>query len=530
MHRFNRALFAIGVVAGVGCRGDLATSPTHAVHPSFSSALPPCHPNPELMTNWKFNIHWSCGQALDLVASGTSQDSLIDIVENAWNSALHAQELNLPYFSNTVFSRHVIKVGQQSGTSNFAGSVFPQNCSQVPDSINLANGTNGAFLPVLFVESSHVMGYCDDWESPGKVGNVAGVTDHCVRVANAQSIYTNTTPCQHEIEGIYAAYGLRLTMPDSHKHIITGIWGLPTSTVTLRVRDTLPLAVTSLQFQRVNPSLCGYSSCPEEEPSRAVLIWTATGTAISLHGSANAQRTLEAVAPGTATVTVTFAAADTNEVTALFGTSFSPNSFDVIVLDASPPPPSNITASAVSSTSATINWTNGDPSATTVVEYQYAGQGGWSQVTATAGATSITLAGLQPSTAYSVQLYHTRNGLNSSLATASNLFQTTAQPLDIWVVSDHLSGALGNVRQNQACLWQAQGTPSGIQWTWQLHQSGWPPSKWVYLTDQALLSQSVGTASYQLRVIGTLNGATETVSFTVTPTSSGPVCTGTLIP
>ena len=428
---FNRARKTIPVICvllAIACDGDVATAPQRVERPSFLTASTTCGKyGSALPTN--FVKHWTCGQALDLVARTSGDSGTVEGVENAWNSALHAEALNLPYFSDNAVGRHRIAVGHQSGLSNFAGSVFPQDPSLDPDSINMASGSNGAFLPVLYVETSHVMGYNDWWEPLGH--NVVGVTDHCVRTANAQGVYTNTTPCQHELEGIYAAYGVRAAPPDEHKHIITGISGLPTSTVTMSVGDTLSAKISTLEFDRVNPAFClpdefGDYDCTRP-PSIANFNWSVAGTGVSLSGSGNSQRLMTAVAPGTATVTVTFAATDTNEVTALFGTSFSPNSFDVSVI-APPPPPSSISASSVTYNSAVINWVNGDPAASTVVEYQYAGQPSWSSVTASAGATSKSLTGLLSSTTYSVRLHHVRNGLSSSLVTASNLFQTAVAP------------------------------------------------------------------------------------------------------
>jgi len=329
----NGVTLLVFVLGAASCNSDV-TTPEPDPTP-MRSVYAGCGDIPD---QW-FKAYWCDNLALDLVAVSAADTSNVNKVAKEWNAALHPGSTipGVPYFSSTAPGRHRIAVGHQSGTTNFAGQVLPPNPNVTPDSINMAAGTNGAFLPVLFVESSHVVGFNDPgttWEKTA----TAGITDHCVRYATTQSPvnYTNTKVCQHEVEGVYAGYGLRDAWPSEGKHIVTSIDGLPSPGVTLHVGETFTVEVTGLRFKRANPAFCGSEDCTRPA-SGAAFNWTRSGSAISLSGTQNAVRTITANTVGAATVTVTFASSDTNEVTALFGTTSSRNSFTVTVL--SPPPP-----------------------------------------------------------------------------------------------------------------------------------------------------------------------------------------------
>jgi hypothetical protein len=310
--------------------------PTDAHNPNFSeSPSCPTHRSPTELT--QFVYYWPCGATIDLVAVGNIPASDVQRVEDEWNDSVHAQALNLPYFSNTAAGRHRVAVGGMSSDNN-AGQVWPVPLSPPaqPDSIDMHAGTAGAFLPVLFTESTHILGFLNGWE---KVGT-AGVTTNCVGYTRAgATTYLNTSLCQYQIEYLYYAYGLRQTPPSETKHIVTGISGL--SNVTLSVGETFTARVASVDFGRADPAWCGSSTC-HKDPSIALFSWLGGDSAVALGTSGNATRTVTGLKAGSATILVRFAKtvpADTNDVTALFGTSFSPNSFTVTVT-ATPPPPS----------------------------------------------------------------------------------------------------------------------------------------------------------------------------------------------
>jgi hypothetical protein len=71
------------------------------------------------------------------------------------------------------------------------------------------------------------------------------------------------------------------------------------------------------------------------------------------------------------------------------------------------PPPTNLSASSVGSTTATINWTNGNTGSTTTIEQRVTGTSTWFPAgTAVAGATSLPISGLSPCTWYDGKAYH----------------------------------------------------------------------------------------------------------------------------
>jgi hypothetical protein len=338
-HRIGLIVWS-ALLAGLGaCGSDLATGVhSTAERPSFILGNS-CQGTRTTGLN-NFYPHWNCGAAIDLVALGITSPEDVATVQNEWNNALHAQALNLPYFTDAG-TRRQIPVRQTSGTTNFAGNVFPTDVSLTPDSIDMHNGVNGEFLPVLLTESTHIIGFGDYWEK----AVVTGVTDHCAgRTTGSSTPYVNTSVCQHEVEYVYYAYNMRSTEPNEHKHIVTGVDGLPND-LQLYVGDTLTAKVTNLLLNRVNPSLCDDRLC-RLDPARAVFTWSGSNSAVSFTTSSNASRTLKALAPGAATIAVNFAPSDTNEHTALFGTTFSRNSFTVTVVARPDLAPGTITAPA----------------------------------------------------------------------------------------------------------------------------------------------------------------------------------------
>jgi hypothetical protein len=94
-------------------------------------------------------------------------------------------------------------------------------------------------------------------------------------------------------------------------------------------------------------------------------------------------------------------------------------------------PPTNLAASNITATAATVSWTNGDASAgtTTFVQYRLTGTSPW--ITANggvglpAGTSSYRLTGLHCSTSYDVNVFHRKNGVDSPWLTLT-LFTTAA--------------------------------------------------------------------------------------------------------
>src|SRR5512141_205485 len=104
----------------VACASEFPTD-THS--PAFSEG-PSC-PSHRIATELnQFVYYWPCGATIDLVAVGNISASDVQRVEDEWNDGVHAQALNLPYFSNTAVGRHRVAVGGATSTNN-AGQVWP---------------------------------------------------------------------------------------------------------------------------------------------------------------------------------------------------------------------------------------------------------------------------------------------------------------------------------------------------------------------------------------------------------------------
>jgi hypothetical protein len=346
-----------------------------------------------------FSDYWNCRDTIfvDVSALPTtpnlrgSASSAVD----AWNGALNAGNLELPVLK-TIAGGHDyrIAVTLQSQGSQYCGSV---SVATRPYGINMASGTCGAFRDVFLHELSHVYGFHDEWEKRGTVG----FSNHCARFlpdGKAQ----NTGVCQHEIESLHWHYGIRSGAEVSlGKHVMTRLNGLPVA-ITMATGETRTLTVSGFVFQRVHPSLCVSEDCGILSPSGNAS-WSESSTAISISGSAQFTKTVTGVAAGAGTITV-------RPQTTIYDYAgyFIGDTTRVTVT--APPPPTGLSASTITRTSATVSWTPGDPAATTLLKYRMTGQTTW--ITANGGAplpagqTSFSLTGLHCATSYDVSVNH----------------------------------------------------------------------------------------------------------------------------
>lgn len=92
-------------------------------------------------------------------------------------------------------------------------------------------------------------------------------------------------------------------------------------------------------------------------------------------------------------------------------------------------PPTTPTTTSVSASSATANWTNGDTSASTVVEYRVQSTSSWLTAgTVGAGVAALTFTGLSSGVAYEWRCAHQKNGQTSAYVgpVAGSQFTTTS--------------------------------------------------------------------------------------------------------
>jgi hypothetical protein len=88
--------------------------------------------------------------------------------------------------------------------------------------------------------------------------------------------------------------------------------------------------------------------------------------------------------------------------------------------------PSLTAASNIAAQQFDINWTSGDPSASTEISYELHTGGTWTPVVIiSAGATTYTLSGLSPLTGYDVRIRHYKNGSYSSYSTSTTPYAST---------------------------------------------------------------------------------------------------------
>lgn len=365
-----------------------------------------------------FSDYWNCRDTVfvDVSALPTTPDlrGLASSAVAEWNSALNAAKLELPVL-RTASGGHDYRINVTLGSqgSQYCGAV---SVATRPTGINMAGGNCGSFQDVFLHELSHVYGFHDEWEKRG----TAGVSNHCARFLPGGKA-TNTAVCQHEIESLHRHYGIRLgSEANLDKHVMTGLNGLPPA-ITMAGGETRTLSVNGFVFLRAHPSFCTSGECGLSGNAS----WTENSAAISITGSGQFTKTVNGVAAGAGTITV-----QPLTTTYDYAGYYTGDTTRVTVGAASPPPaPSGMTASNITRTSATVSWTSGDPTATTVVKYRMTGQTAW--LTANggtplpAGQVSFGLTGLHCATSYDVSVNHVKSGV-SGPALVLTLFSTSA--------------------------------------------------------------------------------------------------------
>ena len=416
MSRATRTLAVVAALLSVGCASD-PVEVQQEPRPSFAVAATCSETLNRLPQN--FTDYWNCGQKIRINLTGLpgalQADASAAIAE--WNNALSADSYGLPVLSTTTGSPTInAKLHLNQTGALYCGQVQPVPPA-TPTTINMSVGNCGTFHDVFLHELSHVYGFKDAWEKLATIG----VSDHCARVLRDRKAI-NEAVCRHEVETLHWMYQIRTAGQVSlDKHIITGLSGLASRTIF--VGGTATLTVGGFSFAR---GQCGEGSC-SPAPSAISYTWTPSSSAIRLTGS-GASRTVEGVSPGTPTVTVVPIANTAFDIA-----SELTGNRPTVTVQAVPPParPTSLTATQITSTSARINWTNGDTSTgtTTFLEYRITGQSAWLKanggVGLPAGQSSYVLTGLQCATSYDVNIYHRKNGVNSAALTLT-LFSTAA--------------------------------------------------------------------------------------------------------
>jgi Fibronectin type III domain len=383
-----------------------------------------------------FNRKWPCGQRLQLSFVGwdsAAHRAAINQASQNWNEELAAAQLNLPRFESGP-GNVVVDVfrGQDEGTSGWCG----QSSKVPPFDVTLYRGpiskcgtnTLGA---VALQELSHVLGFTDKWDQAVGEDEYIG---HCAG-RSYNGVVTGTI-CQHEIETMYRAYGIRTQAVPYDRHLITALTGLRDH--TLSFGGSAVLEVSELRFGRSNGTLCGR---PVRQTCDGEVAVTSANVGIDWREVAGAPLITLAESGPRATVTagnaegqaVVQAVATSGEygIAAVLGDDGAGTKARITI--AAVPPaaaPQSLTAANVSATSAQVRWVNGDasPGTTTVVQYRMTGLAGWLPAPGSplaAGVSSVTVGGLHCATSYDVNVFHVKNGKSSPWLTLT-LFTTAA--------------------------------------------------------------------------------------------------------
>jgi subtilisin family serine protease len=187
-----------------------------------------------------------------------------------------------------------------------------------------------------------------------------------------------------------------------------------------------------------------------------------------------------------------------------------------------PPPPSAPYADNITSTAATVHWTNGDPSFSTLVEYKLHSAGTWSSAgTVAAGQTSKPLSGLSSNAAYDLRLTHTKTDVDNLPMVFQNVFTTLPPPPPpvLAVITTNYQGGTQPMK-NQFCWYYGGGSSGGsgaLTFSWSKRPPG---GSWTVIASTTDVNIFV-KLPFELRLIATDGIQTDTAAITVTPPPTG---------
>ncbi len=250
----------------------------------------------------------------------------------------------------------------------------------------------------------------------------------------------NGSVCEHERQIIYYQYQLQGADPSIDKDFAMGL-NLDQSSLALDLGGSAGMAVQSIRVKtQDNPAL-------EVSPGASdVFAWSLQNVSPSgswtIGASSGPSTTVQAGSVvGTAQAQADLVATDGYNIVWPFG-------YGTASLSIQGPtgPPSGLTVGSVTASSAALGWTNGDGSATTTVQHRASGVPTWTtDASLTAGTATYPLAGLGSCTTYDVQLYHTRNTINSPMYQVSSAFRTPAVSGACPPVNFHLTQCVATV-------------------------------------------------------------------------------------
>jgi hypothetical protein len=370
-----------------------------------------------------------CGARVRVTSSDQTISSKLQTAINTWSGAGLGQN-GLPSLSTSVSSpSHTVVItgsgSPETSTTWYCGDTQPGTLSMtIFRSANKAdcgtqlggpafsNATQIAGLSALIAhELSHVIGFKHISQNNSKPA-----ADHCVASIPANGSL-NGSLCQAEIELVHYEYGLRDGVVDPAQHIATGVEVAgPTSLIE---NQSGTLTVTAVLFNRAAPWFTPLDASIQK------FTWSRDNPAVvTLGTSITSTNTVHAENPGITTIHIT---PNLYQKAVPFDGDIT---FTVTAIPTAPPPPTSLSASAITATSATISWVNGATNAgtTTTLQYRQSGVSAWTTASSTigAGVTSHNLTNLASLTTYDVRAWHVRSGLSSTTTTRTGLFTTPA--------------------------------------------------------------------------------------------------------
>ena len=247
------ALFLSGFV--LACQPEAASAPD-LLAPQFATGVSNCDLSVDRSAVGNFYRNWNSCSRLIRVRSdpANTQDiaSAITTAAQRWTDALTspnaAGAARFAYAAPGASFDVTVRVNG-SATTYCGATPTPNTVILDANTGSTVCKTNWSSLTnTLTHELGHVLGF----NSNEHRGQVAGVSSHCAMYL-PDDHRINSTVCQHEVEKVYAAYGI---VPWSGtptnfygRHIVTGVNATPSS-VSLVKGATATISVTQLRFAR----------------------------------------------------------------------------------------------------------------------------------------------------------------------------------------------------------------------------------------------------------------------------------------
>ena len=242
-----QCIYVVALACCLGCVAEPPSAPSGNAR-FLSSSMPLCtRAGPQ--ANF-FAPRVACGAQIRVGPAPGSEAYAAEIAEaaDAWNNALvDSRAPGIPSFvPGTGYDLQVVVTG--GGPWCGSGSY-----NTTPWVITLANscpggGNHSDVRTTLIHELSHALGMLDNAERLGQ----PGVSDGCTSNLN-QDGTINALVCQHDVEMVYAAYGMRdgqgLPIDFWLQPIVTGLDVTPSS-LTLQPTQQAQVSVTCLRFDR----------------------------------------------------------------------------------------------------------------------------------------------------------------------------------------------------------------------------------------------------------------------------------------